>query len=181
MSVCEGYAKAFKCLLDMMSIPCNIVYGFGYDSRLGIEESHAWNLIRIDGNWLHVDTTYDTTIRSGVVPRYDYFGLTNEQILIDHRYDVSKYPETNHLGYGYYDRSNLVMKKRNQMKDYVASVLRSGKSDCVFKLLYSSNGNNLDFKVSSEIQELLTQLRMNLQYTMDFNFNQRVFNLHFER
>lgn len=67
------------------------------------------------------------------------------------------------------------------MKDYVASVLRSGKSDCVFKLLYSSNGNNLDFKVSSEIQELLTQLRMNLQYTMDFNFNQRVFNLHFER
>mgnify|MGYP000933342444 CR=1 FL=1 len=179
--VCEGYAKAFKYLLDMMGIPCKLIYGFGCDPGVGVEESHAWNVIQLDGNWLHVDVTFDTTIRNGHMLRYDYFGLTTEQILKDHRYVVDKYPAANQLGYGYYDRNNLVMTTRKQMRDYISSVLRSGKSDCVFKLPDSSIGDNLDRKVSSEIHEVLKQLRMNMRYTMNFNIKQRVFQVSFGR
>ena len=179
--VCEGYAKAFKYLLDMMGIPCKLIYGFGCDPGLGAEENHAWNMIQLDGNWLHVDVTFDTTIRNGQVLRYDYFCLTTEQILRDHRYEVGKYPDADQLGYGYYDRNNLVMTTRKQMRDYISGMLRSGKLDCIFKLPDSSVGNNLDMMVSSEIQELLRQLRVNAQYTMNFNVKQRVFHISFKK
>lgn len=179
--VCEGYAKAYKYLLDMMNIPCRIVYGYGCDPGVEIEESHAWNMIQLDENWLHVDVTFDTTIRSGQVLRYDYFGLSTEQIARDHRFEKEKYPIAECLGYGYYERNNLVMTTRKQMRDYLSGALHSGKTDCVFKLPDSSSGENLDAKVSSEIQILLQQLRMNLRYTINFNLKQRVFHASFER
>lgn len=181
IGVCEGYAKAFKYLLDKMSVPCQLVYGVASNPDTAIEECHAWNLVRLAGDWMHVDVTFDTTIRSGQVLRYDYFGLTNDQILKDHRYEVDKYPTAYQMGYEYYNYNNLVMETRKQMKDYLAIMLRSGKSDCVFKLPDFSAGENLDIKVSSEIQDLLRHLRMNLRYTLNFNLNQRVFHVHFER
>lgn len=179
--VCEGYAKTFKYLLDMMSIPCLIVYGFGYDPGTGVEERHAWNLVQLGGKWTHIDVTFDTTIRSGHILRYDYFGLTNDQIFKDHRYEADKYPMADQVGYGYYERNSLVMETKKQMNDFVLNALRSGKEDCVFKLPDSSGGENLDIKVSSDIQALSIQLGMNLQYTMSYNIKQRVFHIHFEK
>lgn len=179
--VCEGYAKTFKYLLDMMNIPCLIVCGFGYDPGTCVEERHAWNLVQLGGKWTHIDVTFDTTIRSGQVLRYDYFGLTNDQIFKDHRYEADKYPMANQVGYGYYERNSLVMETKKQMNDFVLNALRSGKEDCVFKLPDSSGGENLDIKVSSEIQALLRHLGMNLRYTMSFNIKQRVFHIHFEK
>jgi hypothetical protein len=176
--VCEGYAKAFKYLLDMMNIPCQIVYGYGCDQGVGVEESHAWNMIQLYEHWLHVDVTFDTTIRSEQVLRYDYFGLSTKQITRDHRFDIEKYPAAECSCYGYYERNNLVMNTRKQLRDYVSGVLRSGKTDCVFKLPDSS-GENLDSKVSSEIQNLLKQLGKNLRYTINYNLKHLVFHLHF--
>lgn len=179
--VCEGYAKAFKYLLDKMSIPCQIVYGYGRDPRVGGEESHAWNLIQLDDNWIHVDVTFDTTIRSGQVLRYDYFGLSTEQITRDHRFEIKQYPVAECLGYGYYERNNLVMNTRKQLKDYLSGALHSGKTDCVFKLPDSASGKKLDNMVLTEIQNLLRQLGLNLRYTLSFNLIQQIFHVSFER
>lgn len=63
--VCEGYAEAFKYLLDKMNIPCVLVYGDGYDSSGNIEP-HAWNYVKMeDGKWYAVDTTWDDPIYIG--------------------------------------------------------------------------------------------------------------------
>ncbi len=59
--VCEGYAKAFKYILDDLGIPCIIVCGTGTNSS-GITESHAWNYVQLDGNWYAVDVTWDDPI-----------------------------------------------------------------------------------------------------------------------
>ncbi len=48
-AVCEGYAKAYKLLLNAMDIPCQVV----------INEDHAWNEVYLDGNWYVVDVTND--------------------------------------------------------------------------------------------------------------------------
>ena len=44
--VCEGYAKAFKYLLDNMNIPCVMVIGKATNSN-GTTENHAWNYVQI--------------------------------------------------------------------------------------------------------------------------------------
>ena len=48
--VCEGYAKAFKYILDDLGIPCIIVCGTGTNSS-GNTESHAWNYVQIEDKW----------------------------------------------------------------------------------------------------------------------------------
>ena len=62
--VCEGYAKAFKYILDDLGIPCIIVCGTGTNSS-GETESHAWNYVQLDGNWYAVDVTWDDPIITG--------------------------------------------------------------------------------------------------------------------
>lgn len=46
-AVCEGYAKAYKLLLDKIGIPNYIV----------INSTHAWNVVQYNGEWYFVDVT----------------------------------------------------------------------------------------------------------------------------
>ena len=78
-AVCAGYSKAYEALLDAAGIPNETVTGYagGY---------HAWNLVQIDGDWYHVDTTWDDpTNRGGDYIRYDYFLKSDAAIGKDHR------------------------------------------------------------------------------------------------
>ena len=59
--VCEGYAKAFKYLMDSLNIPCVVVAGKATNSE-GKTENHAWNYVQLNGNWYAVDTTWDDPI-----------------------------------------------------------------------------------------------------------------------
>lgn len=62
--VCEGYAKAFKYLMDSVDIPCVIVIGKATNSE-GDTENHAWNYVQLNGIWYAIDCTWDDPILSG--------------------------------------------------------------------------------------------------------------------
>ena len=66
-AVCAGYAKAYELLMEAAGIPCEYVSGYATGN-------HGWNVAEIDGEWYHVDTTWDDPIpdREGYV-RYNYF------------------------------------------------------------------------------------------------------------
>lgn len=63
-AICEGYARAFKYLLDELEIPCILVSGTAVDEN-GNSERHAWNYVFIKNNWYAVDTTWDDPIIIG--------------------------------------------------------------------------------------------------------------------
>ena len=63
-SVCEGYAKSFKYLMDALNIPCVIVIGNATNSS-GESESHAWNYVQINNIWYAVDCTWDDPVVVG--------------------------------------------------------------------------------------------------------------------
>ncbi len=54
VGVCQGYSFAYKYFLNLMGIEC----------LLNTSESmrHMWNVVNIDGEYYHVDTTYDDPI-----------------------------------------------------------------------------------------------------------------------
>ncbi|WBX36156.1 MAG6410 family transglutaminase-related lipoprotein [Mycoplasma capricolum] len=58
-TVCTGYAKGFKMIMDELSIPCRVMEG--QSTRDFSAARHAWNLVEIDGEWYHVDPTSDRT------------------------------------------------------------------------------------------------------------------------
>jgi hypothetical protein len=56
-AVCHGYAL----------LAFDMYRALGYEVRISSGGDHAWNLIRVGGNWDHVDTTFDD-------PTYDFQG-----------------------------------------------------------------------------------------------------------
>lgn len=89
IAVCRGYAEAFKLLMDELGIECQIVTGYAENI------SHAWNIVKLDGQWYHIDTTFDDPIDESNESlenpysnlRYDYFLINDEQIFLDHTMD----------------------------------------------------------------------------------------------
>ena len=75
--VCDGYSGAFQYLLDGAGIDSYIVVGNVIDSRG--KELHAWNIVKIGGQWYEVDTTWDPKDADGDVT-HDFFNLTTQEI-----------------------------------------------------------------------------------------------------
>lgn len=84
--VCEGYSKAFKVLCDAVDLPCILAVGeavkdYDKDGQLSFSgySNHMWNMVRVDGAWYSVDTTWDDialTLPTGKeisFPSYRYF------------------------------------------------------------------------------------------------------------
>ena len=74
-AVCEGYAEALQCLLQRVGIQSIQVYG---ESR---EENHAWNMVRIDGDYYLVDLTWND---QDTMLLYAYFNQTSAVFNEDH-------------------------------------------------------------------------------------------------
>ena len=55
-SLCEGYARAVKTVLDAMGINSVLVQG-NYRAPDGSDNLHMWNYVQIDGKWYGVDAT----------------------------------------------------------------------------------------------------------------------------
>lgn len=93
-SVCQGYAKAMQYLLQKAGIQSVLVTGY-----TGVER-HAWNLVRVNGNYYYLDPTWgdasylyngDGGIEAAAFAptiNYDYFLVTTEEISKTHSFET---------------------------------------------------------------------------------------------
>lgn len=88
LAVCDGCAKAFQYLLRQVGIQSFLVTGSSVSPGSGTPVGHAWNLVRIDGKWYHVDLTWNDQENSIY---YAYFNKTDAVIREDHTLDIVKY------------------------------------------------------------------------------------------
>jgi transglutaminase/protease-like cytokinesis protein 3 len=72
-ALCEGYSKAFMYLCQSIGIQCVCVSG----------GSHMWNMVKVNGDWYHVDVTWDDPVNIEML-RHDYFCVSTKTILTDH-------------------------------------------------------------------------------------------------
>lgn len=72
--VCQGYAEAYKRLLDTEGVFCDVVCG----KIRGSQEYHAWNIIELDGENYHVDVTWDSDSDRSV--DFEYFCVSDKDL-----------------------------------------------------------------------------------------------------
>jgi len=88
--VCDSYARAYLMLTTAAGLECVIVSGTaGHDEDREQWGNHAWNLVKIDGSWYHVDCTWDDP-GTGGYERHDYFCVSDETLSRDHRWNRSE-------------------------------------------------------------------------------------------
>ncbi|MCY6959148.1 transglutaminase domain-containing protein [Clostridium brassicae] len=101
VGVCSGYARAMYRLLNMAGVECLYVVGYGLDDSTSVP--HAWNMVKIEGEYYHLDVTWDDPIVSSGkdIVTYNYFNLTDEKMQLDHSWDSKKYPKCTSTKYTY--------------------------------------------------------------------------------
>lgn len=77
--VCLEYANSF-CLLAKTA---------GLDVIVVLSDTHAWDMIKLDGKYYHVDTTWDD---GNEIPFFFNVGTDYIMIQSDHEHDLARYP-----------------------------------------------------------------------------------------
>lgn len=80
-AVCEGYAEALQCALQLVGIQSVEIFGYGINPATGRGEAHAWNTVRIDGEYYHVDLTWND---QDTILLHAYFNQTSAILDEDH-------------------------------------------------------------------------------------------------
>ena len=92
-AVCDGYARATKILADYCNLECYYVSGF-CNSSSGASGGHAWNLVKIDGQYYQLDVTWNDCGQSN-----DYFLVTDDFMTLSRTWETSNYPSSAQLPY----------------------------------------------------------------------------------
>lgn len=164
-AVCQGYALLTYALLKQAGVENKIVEGTAGG------ELHAWNLVNIDGNWYHMDTTWDDPLPDqGDGVDTNYYLRTDAQMKQDHNW-TKTYPAAN-VAYkdtlnaliasgsdttGFYkqleqnlnyavDNSPAAIDSATALKEQVKTAKAGGQNSLVFR--YSGNITSLKSDLS---------------------------------
>lgn len=106
-AVCDGYAKAFKYLLERVGISCSYYAGDATNTA-GNTEGHAWNGAYLEGELYYFDVTWADQ-DDGFV-HFDWFAVTSEEMLATHKpYEIFEMSDTTATLCNYYYRNNMVL------------------------------------------------------------------------
>ena len=87
--VCEGYALTTLLLLEAAGIEARYISG---EVASGL---HAWNRVRVNNEWYHLDTTWNDPVPNQPGNgRDDYFLVSDATLRADHKWEPSHYPVT---------------------------------------------------------------------------------------
>lgn len=151
-SVCSGYQEAFKTLLDMLGIENMAVNGTGN------EEAHGWNLVKLDGEWYHVDVTWDDPIDGDGTISHKYFNVTDADMALDHIWEADSYPKAEGTQYAYYIMSGMTqIHSQDELDAYIAQRVAEQSEKLEF-ILYG------DADINQALQK--TQVAMNVSYNI---------------
>lgn len=136
-AVCEGYAESLQYLLQRVGIQSVEVFGYGItDPETGVGENHAWNIVRIDGEYYLVDLTWDDQGKSNYLS-YAYLNQTSAIFNLDHQawgvgYENGEnwdggfdLPECTATAANYYTKNNLRIS--NYTIEAIGELLKNNK------------------------------------------------------
>lgn len=210
-SVCQGYAKATQYLLNRLGVDCTLVLGTVAaesgrtpqadeialeDEAAGEEgavhrEGHAWNLVRVDGEYYYVDTTWGDASYSRQdggqtedmgMPEinYDYLNVTTEELLKSHTLgDSIPMPLCSATAANYYVREGALFTScdTDQMEALFDRARLQGRDDvtvkcadweCYTKVLQELVENHGIFRYMGEKDDTVAYARNDNQMSLTF-------------
>ena len=121
-SICQGYADAFDMLTSMLGMNCTQIYGYGSG------EPHNWTMVELDGQWYHVDCTFDDMFpgNDGTSAKA-YLFASDQQMRRTHSWDPAQYPEAADDSLYYYTAQDLIVNSEEELEAKVGAPLREGR------------------------------------------------------
>lgn len=158
-AVCDGYARTLRLLLLLLDMECEIVSGTADN------ESHAWNLVKTEDGWYHVDVTWDDPVPDveGKVS-YLYFLKNDSEMAKTHCWESEIICNgTAYEGYAYrelfcdsYEVIRSVYEKQIQTEEYLVFCYPKDSSvteQVIFDFLKSMGWSSISYYPETELTE----------------------------
>lgn len=170
--VCDGISKTAKVLFSECGIECHLVNGTGINSQNGKPEPHAWNIVRINGNYYHLDITYDNSFsENGIM--YDFFNLSDAEILKDHRisepsrfYGIRCVREND-----YFVMNGIYFLSIEQLIGYCKKMLQAKQNKLYFRVAPSVS----EQRIKEAVTACLRELNCSMTYSISVNSVRNIF------
>lgn len=92
-AVCVGISHAFKYLMDAFNIECDVICGnVGGSGKV----DHAWNLVKINRQYFHVDVTYNIGEGMSI-----HSFMKDDKHMKEYQWNHDKYPRAIGIHYNY--------------------------------------------------------------------------------
>ncbi|MFJ8354644.1 S-layer homology domain-containing protein [Bacillus paramycoides] len=158
-AVCQGYALLTYQLLKEAGIENHIVTGTGDG------QPHAWNLVKIENKWYHLDTTFDDPVpdEQGRVT-YSYFNLSDEQIARNHGWNRAGYPQATT---NYYDTLTNKIAAGSTKTPVYQQMLKDTKLNYLGKEYVANNYNELKNKMQQRYSAKPEKIEVLYKQSMD--------------
>lgn len=163
--VCDGISKTAKVLLQECGIKSHVIFGTAITANRQ-PEPHAWNVVCLNGNWYHLDVTFDNTLSNHNI-RYDYFNISTDAITADHTIDATSIANRIHcvndndlyiLNHKYFDTTL-------KLKEYLHQCIR--QRQCNIQIRVAKEIFEKD--VIKTFHQAISSVRRNICYEQSIN------------
>lgn len=152
-ALCEGYAKAFSYLCNLAGIENTIVTG-------ETTVPHMWNMVKLGGNWYHVDVTWDNPDDAlhkeySDVILYQYFMVTDSVIENNHTiWNIpAEPPKANGRNENYFVREGTDINSESEFltvsQNAVLNAVRNREQSAMVKFA----SNDMYISVTSQLEK----------------------------
>lgn len=128
-AVCQAYALLTYRLLTEMGIEARYVVGNANTSTS--QEDHAWNSVKLNGEWFHLDTTWNGEKND---LRYTYFLVSSDTLRKDHTWEEELYPKSTSNQYNYLNTIKMAF-------EYNGEIYYSDENDDSLNTVNLTTGN----------------------------------------
>ncbi|MGN1319402.1 MAG: transglutaminase domain-containing protein [Lachnospirales bacterium] len=126
--ICEAYANTFQLMCRLAGIDSQLVTG----SINGV--GHMWNIVKIDGDYYHVDVTSDDPAPNNNNKKiYNYFNVTDDMISSTYTWEKENYPSCTATLYNYQNYNNLTVKSKEDLEKLILDGLAKSQTNFTFK------------------------------------------------
>lgn len=137
---CQGYAAAFELLTRLAGFECRTIGGTANSGP------HAWNMIKLDGLWYFVDTTFDDPLNNDIDGR-SYVWLNFPYNAGSHVPDwdltgIYEFAEKENPEYCYFSVYGVDLGSVEAAANYAVSCYRNGISSVIARVKGVSVDNN---------------------------------------
>ncbi len=168
-ATCTGYAKTFQYLCNRAGIENTCVFGDAGG------EGHMWNLVKLDGEWYAVDTTWDDNTVDDIegIILYEYFLTDSSKMANRTRFDYN-YCDITPTGTKYYyynvtgtyaaTTADLASSIKNALKLSIKEKKNHAQIMCSDKNVTNAV---IDLSNSGELFHIITETEKETGYTFD--------------
>ncbi len=128
-AVCDGISLGFLMIARALGYECKLVTGKGNGG------AHAWNMVKISGQWYHMDCTWDISMYNSTgVYSYHNLLLSDTLVGIDHQWNKKQFPSSTTEGKSHHHRVGSYINSVEDLRVFLQEGLGRKRKKFSFRL-----------------------------------------------